>query len=116
MDNRDKENINEKFIYKIIIEVDFNRMLNFTSTNWGNELDVLELFLEVCKKYNIHFGIFLDLLIDKFGVEIDAIAMIDLRDKSSFIPIISEHKTLFAFGDIQICIKGKDIIKEFDKC
>ena len=92
-------------------------MLNFTSTNWGNELDVLELFLEICKKHNVHFGVFLDLLIDKFKVEIDAIAMIDLRNKSHFVPIVSEpHKTLFAFGDIQICIKTEKVIEEFTKC
>jgi len=120
--NRHKNN-KKDYIYKVKIEVDNAKLLNFTSTNWGKELDVLELFLEICERYNIHFGIFLDILIDKFDIEIDAIAIIDLRDENYFVPVVVfkdngdvNHKTLFAFGDIQICIKTVDIIKEFVKC
>jgi len=114
-DNRHKDS-KDNHIYQVEIDTSFDKILNFTSTNWGYELDVLELFLEICKKYSIHFGVFLDILIDKFKIDIDAIVMIDLRDSSYFVPIVSEHKTLFAFGDIQICIKSQNIISGFEKC
>ncbi len=100
-------------VLEVEIEIEEEKILNFTSTNWEGEVEIIELFVEVCNNFNIFFGDFLDFLIDEIGIEIAAIMVIDLKTKNYFIPIQAERKlkTLFAFGDIQVCIKDKRIIK-----
>ena len=54
-----------------------------------------------------------DFLIDEMNVDIKAIAMIDLKTKNHLIPVSSEKYTLFAYGDVQICLKEKKPIMKF---
>jgi|GEM_PF-4833115 len=108
-DNQHKGN---STVLEVKLESDELEILNFTSSKWNYEMDILELFVELCKEHKIHFGTFLDFLIEQYELDIKAIAIIDLKTKNHFIPIRSEYKTLFAYGDIQICVKSQDIISE----
>lgn len=98
-------------VVEVIIEVPEDEILNFSSSFWSLELEILELYIDVCRKYNIYFGSFIDFLIDELSIDIKAIAMIDLKTKNHFIPIKSISYSLFAYGDIQICVKNAEIIK-----
>lgn len=111
-DNQHKEN-ELKNVIELEIKIKEDEILNFTSSKWGNEFEILKIFSEVCKSKKIHFGSFLDFLIYELGVEIKGITMIDLKTKNHFVPIKSKAKTLFAYGDIQICVKSKDIVENF---
>ncbi len=106
---------NTNSVLEVEIEVNQNDILNFTSSKWSSEFEILKMFSEVCKARNIHFGSFIDFLIYELGVDIKAITMIDLKTKNHFIPIKSTQETLFAYGDIQICVKNKDIINYLRK-
>lgn len=112
-ENQHKKNTNS--VLEVELEANQDEILNFTSSKWSSEFEILKMFSEVCKTKNIHFGSFIDFLIYELGVDIKAIAMIDLKTKNHFVPIKSTQKTLFAYGDIQICVKNKDIIKNLKK-
>jgi len=98
------------------IECPQDEMLNFTSIKWNNELDIIRLYLKYFKPKEIYFGEFIDFLIDELDVDIKLITIMDLRNKATKIhiqdPLIKKNKTIFSYGDIQLCIKHKDIISE----
>ncbi|CAM3901288.1 hypothetical protein [Arcobacter cloacae] len=102
-------------VLEIELQVNEDEILNFTSSKWSNELEVLKIFNEVCMKKGLHFGSFIDFLIYELDIDLKVISMMDLKAKNHFVPINSNAKTLFAYGDIQICVKSKDVIQEFKK-
>lgn len=99
-------------VLEVKIKVPENEILNFSSSSWTYELDIFELYVEICRKHKIFFGSFIDFLIDELSVDIKALIMIDLKTKNHFIPINSNSYSLFAYGDIQICVKNSNIIKK----
>lgn len=102
-----------KKVIEVELDINSEDILNFTSTHWGYELDFIEFYLKVCRSKKIHLGSFIDFLIDEMNVDIKAIAMIDLKTKNHLIPVSSEKYTLFAYGDVQICLKEKKPIMKF---
>ena len=91
-----------------------DEMLNFTSINWNNELDIIKLYLKYFKPKEIYFGEFIDFLIDELGVDIKLITIMDLKNRATKIhiqdPLNRKNKTIFSYGDIQLCIKHQDIV------
>jgi len=91
-------------------------MLNFTSMNWNNELEILKLYLKYFKPKKIYFGEFIDFLIDELGVDIKLVTIMDLKNRITKIhiqdpdPKKEKTRTVFSYGDIQLCIKNKDIV------
>ena len=102
-----------KKVIEVELDINSEDILNFTSTHWGYELDFIEFYLKVCRSKKIHLGSFIDFLIDEMNVDIKAIAMIDLKTNNHLIPVSSEKYTLFAYGDVQICLKEKKPIMKF---
>jgi len=98
------------------IECPQDEMLNFTSIKWNKELDIIKLYLKYFKPKEIYFGEFIDFLIDELGVDIKLITIMDLRNQATKIhiqdPLDNSKRTIFSYGDIQLCIKHKDIISE----
>lgn len=82
--------------------------LNFTSFNWNNESELIQIYLEDFKNYS--FGEYIDFLISN-EVEIDAVIIADLTDDYTIIPI-KDGTTHFAQVDIQICLKNKEFIDD----
>ena len=107
---------NSKVIIEVKIECPQDEMLNFTSRIWNNELDIMKLYLKYFKPKEIYFGEFIDFLIDELGVDIKLITIMDLKNRATKIhiqdPLNHKNKTIFSYGDIQLCIKHKDIISE----
>ena len=103
-------------VLELNVKCSHDEMLNFTSINWNNELDIIKLYLKYFKPKEIYFGEFIDFLIDDLGVDIKLITIMDLRNKATKIhiqdPYIHRNKTIFSYGDIQLCIKHQDIISE----
>jgi len=106
---------NSKVILEVKIECPQDKMLNFTSRIWNNELDIMKLYLKYFKPKEIYFGEFIDFLIDN-NVDIKLVTIVDLKTKNKTISIPIQDpekenaKTIFSYGDIQICIKSDIII------
>lgn len=56
-------------------------MLNFTSTNYNKEIEIIRLYLKYFKPKNIYFGEFIDFLIDELNVDIKLVTIMDLKNK-----------------------------------
>ncbi len=106
-------NSSEKVI-EVKLECNQYEMLNFTSQNWNSELDILKLYLKYFKPKQIYFGEFIDFLIYELKVDIKLVTIMDLKNRMTKIhiqdPLNQRNKTIFSYGDIQLCIKHKDVI------
>ena len=60
--NRAKIWKNSKYVYEVELNCSKDEMLNFTSMNWNNELDIMKLYLKYFKPEKIYFGEFIDFL------------------------------------------------------
>ena len=106
---------NSKAVLEVKIECPQDEMLNFTSRIWNNENDIIALYLEYFLPKNIYFGEFIDFLIAN-DIDIKLITVIDLKTKNKTIsipiqdPLNPKNKTIFSYGDIQLCIKHQDIV------
>lgn len=100
-----------------VLEVELNcpkeDMLNFTSIKWNKELDIIKLYIKYFKPKKIYFGEFLDFLIDGLDVDIKLVMIMDLKNQLTKLhiqdPDEPKNKSIFSFGDIQICIKSIDV-------
>jgi len=105
-------------VIEISLECNHDEMLNFTSMNWNNEKYIMKLYFEYFLPKKIYFGEFIDFLITN-GVDIKLVSVLDLKNKKTQLPIQdpieSKNKTIFSYGDIQICIKSKDVINYSQK-
>jgi len=103
-----------KYVYKVELSCQKEQMLNFTSISWNKELDIMKLYLRYFKPKEIYFGEFIDFLIDEEGVDIKLIAIMDLKNQLTKIhiqdPKNKRNKTIFSYGDIQICIKDDSVL------
>ena len=101
-------------VYKAVIECQKDEMLNFTSTNWNDELAIMKLYLKYFKSKKIYFGEFLDFLIDSVGVDIKLIAIMDMKNRETKLhiqdPYNSGNKTIFSYGDVQLCLKDSSVL------
>lgn len=110
---------NKKDVLEVQCECLKDEMLNFTSTNWNSEKDIIRLYLKNFKPKQIYFGEFIDFLIDELKVDIKLVTIMDLKNKITKLhiqdPFVNKNKTIFSHGDIQICIKDKGISKSIQK-
>ena len=111
---------NSKCIYEVKLTCPKDEMLNFTSVGWNKELDIMKLYLKYFKPKNIYFGEFIDFLIDEMGVDIKLVTIMDLKNRATKIhiqdPKNESNKTIFSYGDIQMCIKEKSVlVKDIQK-
>ena len=111
---------NSQYVYEVEVSCPKDEMLNFTLVNWNKELDIIRLYLKYFKPKNIYFGEFIDFLIDKMNVDIKLVTIMDLKNKPTKIhiqdPYENKNKTIFSYGDIQICIKDSSaLVKDIQK-
>jgi len=101
-------------VIEIILECNHDEMLNFTSMNWNNERYIMKLYFDDFLPKKIYFGEFIDFLIAN-GVDIKLVSILDLKNRKTLLPIqdpiFSTDKTIFSYGDIQICIKSQNVVK-----
>lgn len=112
---RAKEWKGSEYIYQANIMCPVDEMLNFTSMNWNDELAIMNLYLKYFKPKNIYFGEFIDFLIDGMDVDIKLIAIMDLKNQATKLHIQDPNnnsKTIFSYGDTQLCIKDEKILAE----
>lgn len=92
-------------VISILIECNKNDILNFTSTAWNNEEQLIEMYKTHFSHFS--FGEFLDYLLIDRQVMINAVIMIDLSHNIKIFNIKDgANETNFAHGDIQICLKN----------
>ena len=96
-------------VLAVEIESKHDEMLNFTSREWGNERELLDIFFRYFKKKNKSFGEFIDFLRKEENLKINVITILDLGRKPKLIPMPKEIN--FAYGDIQICVKDMSVVK-----
>ena len=105
---------NSLYVYEVEVSCSKDEMLNFTSVNWNQELDIMKLYLKYFKPKKIYFGEFIDFLIDEMDVDIKLVTIMDLKNKPTKIhiqdPYKNKNKTIFSYGDIQICIKDNSVL------
>lgn len=106
-------------VIKIGIKCPKEDMLNFTSTNFNKEIEIIRLYLKYFKPKKIYFGEFLDFLVDDLKIDIKLVTIMDLKNKITKLhiqdPNIHKNKTIFSYGDIQICVKNKDVAEQIQK-
>ncbi len=88
-----------------------DEILNFTSSNFNNEIEIIRIYLKYFKPKNIYFGEFIDFMIDELNIDIKLVTIMDLRNKITKLhiqdPNYEKDKTIFSYGDIQICVKNE---------
>lgn len=75
---------NKKDVIQVECECLKDEMLNFTSTNWNSEKDIIRLYLKYFKPKQIYFGEFIDFLIDELEVDIKLVTIMDLKNKITY--------------------------------
>lgn len=111
------KNYDKKYVLEVMVDVNEENLLNFCSTaNDEIILKFFRLYEKFCEEFNVYLGTFIDFLLEIMEVDIQVVIAIDLREKSKhiFFPVEKDEidRTVFAIGDIQICIKDKKVIKE----
>jgi len=112
-------NYDEKYVLEVLVDVDEKNLLNFCTTADDEIiLKFFRLYEKLCKEFNIYLGTFIDFLLEEMNIDIKVVMAIDLREKNKhiFFPIEKgeENSTVFAIGDIQICIKDKNAIEKIN--
>ena len=83
-------------------------VLNFTSRNWNNEKELIELYLQNFS--DIYFGEFLDMMIYDFKENYSLVVVSDLGSKS--LPVMIDN-VIFVFSDTQVCVKNEKPIEVY---
>lgn len=97
-------------IIYVRINAETKRILNFTSFNWNNEKDLVNIYLNDFK--DLYFGEYLDFLIDKKLIDVDLVMIADLKDEFNIIRVDDGlNSTNFACVDLQVCLKNANSIE-----
>jgi hypothetical protein len=100
-------------VIEVKISCKRDEMLNFTSRDWNDEKGILEIYFHYFKQRKVYLGEFIDLLIDH-NVDIKLVTIFDMTNKRTKIhiqdPYNKKDRTIFAYGDIQICLKSDEVI------
>lgn len=101
-------------VIRVEIKCSNDEILNFTSSNFNSEKEIIRIYLKYFKPKNIYFGEFIDFLIDELKIDIKLVTIMDLKDKITKLhiqdPNIDKNKTIFSYGDIQICLKNNEAL------
>ena len=109
---------NSEVVLEIGINTEQENILNFTTSENDNEKMILKIYFEHFEPKNIYFGEYIDFLIDN-GVNIQMTTILDLTNKHILFPTQDpkkiNDKTIFAYGDIQICLKSSNCLTRESK-
>jgi len=109
---KDTKKFKDLSIIAFKIECEKENVLNFTSTSWNMEEELIGIWQEIFN--NLSFGEFLDEMIYNNDMSIDIIVIIDLtKTPNTFHIKDGKSETHFACGDVQICLKNNKPILHY---